>query len=263
MGILNTTPDSFSDGGRFDRLDRALIHADEMIREGASIIDVGGESTRPGAIPITVDEELERVIPVIEAIAARHDVVISIDSTKPAVMQAAVAAGANMINDVKALQTEGALAVAAATETALCLMHMRGEPGTMQLNPHYLNVTREVARFLRSRVDACDDAGIARDRICIDPGFGFGKSVEHNLSLLNSLAELRVDGAAMLVGLSRKRMIESLLGLKTDDRAVASATLALLAVQGGANIVRVHDVRATVHAIRTYEAVALSRTTSG
>ena len=237
MGVLNVTPDSFSDGGRFIGRDAALRHAGTMIAAGAAIIDIGGESTRPGATPVSVAEELGRVIPVLEAIAAEYDVVISVDTSTAEVMREAAAAGAGLINDVRALQRPGAMQAAAATGLAVCLMHMQGEPGTMQQAPAYQDVVAEVRQFLRNRVDACISAGIQRDLLLIDPGFGFGKNDAQNMALLAGLPQLAEDGP-VLAGLSRKSMIGRLLGRPVEDRLIGSVTLALLAAQRGARILR-------------------------
>ncbi len=255
MGVLNVTPDSFSDGGAFLARERAVAHAVEMVADGADIIDVGGESTRPGATPVSVAEELARVIPVIEALRTAVPVPISIDTAKPEVMRAAVAAGAGLINDVTALRQPQALAVAAQLQVPVCLMHMQGEPRTMQNDPHYRDVLTEVRAFLQARIEACVAVGIPRTRLLIDPGFGFGKTLAHNVTLLRRLPELATLGVPILVGLSRKSMIGKALGLSVEERLHASVALALLAVQNGARIVRVHDVRATRDAIRMYEAV--------
>jgi len=255
MGILNVTPDSFSDGGHFLSPVAAVGQARAMRAEGADIIDVGGESTRPGAQPVSLEEELDRVIPVIERVASELDCPISIDTTKPAVMRAAVAAGAGMVNDVNALREAGALETVARLGVPVCLMHLRGEPRTMQANPVYKDVVADVREFLVDRQQACLAAGIARDNIIIDPGFGFGKTVTHNLDLLRHLAAFKVLDSPIMVGLSRKSMIGKLLGIPVDRRAHASVTLALLAVQQGATLVRVHDVGPTCQAIRMYEAV--------
>jgi dihydropteroate synthase len=255
MGVLNVTPDSFSDGGNFLPRERALGHARAMVAEGADIIDIGGESTRPGAKPVSVQEELDRVIPVIEALREEVAVPLSIDTSKPEVMRAAVAAGAGFINDVYALRAPGALETAAGLNVPVCLMHMQGEPRTMQENPQYRDVVADVREFLFERVAAAEAAGIARDRIVVDPGFGFGKSVEHNLQLLRGLNALAALGIPVLAGLSRKSMIGKLLGLPVERRLHASLALALLAVQNGANIVRVHDVGPTVEALRMYRVV--------
>ena len=254
MGVLNVTPDSFSDGGRFIGRDAALKHAGAMIAAGAAIIDIGGESTRPGAAPVSIDEELDRVIPVVEAIAAEYDVVISVDTSTPEVMRDSAARGAGLINDVRALQRPGALSAAAATGLAVCLMHMQGEPGTMQQAPAYRDVVADVRQFLRSRMDACVAAGIRRDLLLLDPGFGFGKNDAHNLALLAALPQLAEDGP-VLAGLSRKSMIGRLLGRPVEDRLVGSVTLALLAAQRGARILRVHDVAETVDALRLLKAL--------
>jgi dihydropteroate synthase len=255
MGILNITPDSFSDGGVFFDRAQALAHAERMVAEGADILDVGGESTRPGAQAVPVEEELERVVPVIEALRARVPVPISIDTSKPEVMRAAVAAGAGLINDVRALRAEGAPAAAAALAVPVCLMHMQGEPRSMQDNPQYGDVVAEVRDFLAQRIAAAEAAGIARHRIVIDPGFGFGKTVAHNLQLLRGLDSFAQLGVPVLAGLSRKSLIGKLLDLPVERRVSASVALALLAVQNGARIVRVHDVGPTIEAIRMWEAV--------
>ncbi len=255
MGVLNITPDSFSDGGDFFSLDQAVERARRMVEDGAAIIDIGGESTRPGAAEVPLDEELRRVIPVIEALRPSLTVPISIDTRKPEIMRAAVTAGAGLINDVNALQAAGALEAAADLEVPVCLMHMRGSPETMQDKPVYRNVVEEVGDFLAARADACMAAGIARERILLDPGFGFGKTVEHNLQLLRHLDRLVAWGFPLLVGLSRKSLIGKLLGLPVDQRLVPSIALAVLAVWQGAAIVRAHDVRATREAIQMCQAV--------
>jgi dihydropteroate synthase len=250
MGVLNVTPDSFSDGGRFAQRDAALAHARRMIAEGAVIIDIGGESTRPGADPASVDQELARVIPVIEALRAESRVLISIDTSKPEVMKAAVHAGANIINDVRALSEAGALEAAAETGAGLCLMHMQGEPRTMQAAPHYEHVVDEVSAFLAARMRSCRDAGVDPARVAIDPGFGFGKTVAHNLELLKQLRRLDILGAPLVVGLSRKSMLATLTARAVDDRIAGSVALAAIAVLNGARIVRAHDVAATLDAVR-------------
>jgi len=255
MGVLNITPDSFSDGGDFFSLEKALAHAHRMVAEGAAVIDVGGESTRPGAQAIPVEEELQRVIPVIEAISGSLSVPVSIDTRKPEVMQAAVAAGAGLINDVSALQAEGALQVAAQLEVPVCLMHMQGTPRTMQAEPVYLDVVGEVTGFLQARAEACIAAGIPGERILLDPGFGFGKTVEHNLKLLKHLDRLTEQGYPVLVGLSRKSLIGKVLDLPIDKRLYPGVALAVLAVWQGASLVRCHDVRETREAIRMCAAV--------
>ena len=255
MAVLNITPDSFSDGGRFVGLDAALVQAERLIADGADVLDVGGESTRPGAESVSVDAEIARVVPVIEAIAARFDVPISIDTSKPEVMCAAVAAGAGLVNDVNALRAEGALDAVAELKVSVCLMHMQGEPRTMQDAPHYDDAVGEVKRFLADRVLACRMAGIDPKRVVIDPGFGFGKSLEHNLALLAQLGQFANIEAPLLVGLSRKRMIGAITGRELDQREVGSAAAALLAVERGARIVRVHDVAITRDALAMYEAL--------
>jgi dihydropteroate synthase len=260
MGVLNVTPDSFSDGGRFLGVDAALAQAERMAAEGAVIVDVGGESSRPGAAPVPVQGELDRVIPVIEAIRARIDVAISVDTAKPEVMRAAVAAGAAMINDIGALRAEGALAEAARHDVAVCLMHMQGEPRTMQENPEYRDVTAEVAAFLAGRAEACVAAGIARERITVDPGFGFGKTAAHNLTLLAGLASLLRLELPLTVGLSRKSTLGALTGRPVDDRVPAGIAAAVLAVERGAHIVRTHDVGPTIDALAILGAVMQNRT---
>ena len=255
MGVLNVTPDSFFDGGRFISRDSALRYAEEMVDSGADIIDVGGESTRPGAQPVEAQQELDRVIPIIEALHDSVDIPISIDTSKPEVMREAVTAGAGLINDVFALRANGALPAAAATGVPVCVMHMQGEPRTMQQNPYYEAVVPEVMGFLSARLEACVHAGIPREKVIVDPGFGFGKTVTHNLTLLRNLTELTTLGVPVLVGLSRKRMIGELLGLPVDERAAASVTLVLKAVENGANIVRVHDVKMTRDAVRLMEII--------
>ncbi len=255
MGILNVTPDSFSDGGFYFDHTLAVARAVHMVKEGADIIDVGGESTRPGAQPVSAEEEIERVVPVIERLAWEVSVPLSVDTSKPEVMRAAVAAGAGFINDVRALRVPEALETAAALGVPVCLMHMQGEPRTMQDNPQYRDVVAEVRDFLATRIAVAEAAGIPRERILIDPGFGFGKTVSHNLELLRGLSALSALGVPVLVGLSRKSMIGKLLGLPVERRVHASVALALLAVQNGARVVRVHDVAPTVEAIRMWEAV--------
>jgi len=255
MGVLNVTPDSFSDGGRFNTADRAVEHGIRLAAEGAAIIDVGGESTRPGAAPVNVDEELRRVIPVIERLRAATSVVISIDTQKPEVMRAAADAGAGLINDVRALRNPGALEAVASTSCAVCLMHMQGEPGTMQLHPTYSDVVSDIKVFLAERVQACRSVGISDERIVLDPGFGFGKTAAHNLELLRRLSDVTTDGLPILAGLSRKSMIAKLLGDPARDRLPASVALAVIATMHGARIVRVHDVAATVDAMKMVAAV--------
>ena len=255
MGILNITPDSFSDGGVFLSRENALAHARRMTEEGADIIDVGGESTRPGAQPVSAQEEMDRVIPVIEALHKKISLPISIDTSKPEVMRAAVAAGAGFINDVRALRDEGALAAAASLHVPVCLMHMQGEPRRMQENPRYRDVVADIGDFLRARLQAAQAAGIPAQRLVIDPGFGFGKTLEHNLELLRGLKKLQSLGAPILVGLSRKSLIGKALGLPVEGRLHSSVALALMAVQNSARLVRVHDVGPTVEALRMWSVV--------
>ena len=255
MGVLNVTPDSFSDGGRFREMEAALRQAERMVSEGAAIIDVGGESTRPGAAQVAEQAEVERVIPVIEAVASRFDVLVSVDTSKAGVMREAVGRGAAMINDVYALRREGALEEAAGLGVAVCLMHMQGEPRTMQENPQYEDVTGEVATFLAERVAACEAGGLPRERIVIDPGFGFGKTERHNVRLLAELTRLERLELPILVGLSRKRTLGSLTGRDVDERMPAGLAAAVLAVERGANIVRTHDVGPTVDALAVATAI--------
>jgi dihydropteroate synthase len=255
MGILNVTPDSFSDGNRYSSVDAALERAKVIAAEGAAIIDVGGESTRPGAAAVEEAVEIARVVPVIEGIAAASDIAISIDTSKPAVMAAAVAAGACIVNDVYALRAPGARAWAAISEVGVCLMHMQGEPRTMQDNPRYGDVAAEVCEFLARERDACIEAGIAREAIVVDPGIGFGKGLAHNLTLLNELSRFAALGAPLLVGLSRKSFIGRILGRGVDERLYGGLGLAALAVMKGARIVRTHDVAATRDTIGMVSAV--------
>jgi dihydropteroate synthase len=255
MGILNVTPDSFSDGGRYAALDLALEHAAGMIADGAAIIDVGGESSRPGALPVESSLEIERVVPVIEGIAAASDIAISIDTTKPAVMAAAIAAGACIINDIHALRTPEARAMAAATQAGVCLMHLQGEPRTMQDSPHYNDVVAEVIAFLRRRRQACIDAGVASAAIAIDPGIGFGKTLEHNLTLLKQLPRFAALDAPLMIGVSRKRILGEILGKPLGERLYGGLGLAALAASYGARIIRTHDVGATRDAILSVSAV--------
>jgi dihydropteroate synthase len=263
MGILNVTPDSFSDGGRFASLPAAIERAERMAAAGASIIDVGGESTRPGALEVDAAEELRRVIPVIERLAATLDLPVSVDTRKAEVMRVAIEAGASMVNDVSALGGPGALDCVAGTDVGVCLMHMQGEPRTMQQSPDYADVVAEVRDFLRAQVARCIAAGIVPARIAVDPGFGFGKTLAHNLTLLRGLPQLAADGRPVLVGLSRKRMIGELTGRPEDDRLAGSLALATLAAQNGARIVRAHDVGATVAALRVVAAVDADRGIAG
>lgn len=255
MGVLNVTPDSFSDGGRFAGRDAAVRHAEVMANAGAAVIDIGGESTRPGADAVTEQQELDRVIPVVEAVRSCVDLPVSIDTSKPGVMRAAAAAGAALINDVRALREPGALDAVAASGVPVCLMHMRGQPRTMQASPHYEDVTAEVQRFLRERLATCAGAGIGRERLLIDPGFGFGKTVRHNVELLANLRQLAAIGPPLLVGLSRKSSLGVLTGREVDERLPASLAAAVVAVVHGASIVRAHDVAETVDAIKIVAAV--------
>ncbi|MDH4611631.1 dihydropteroate synthase [Pseudomonas sp. BN102] len=255
MGILNVTPDSFSDGGRFSGRDAALRHAAEMVAAGATLIDVGGESTRPGARAVSPAEELERVAPVVEAIARELDVVISLDTSTPAVMREGARLGAGMINDVRALRRDGALDAAADSGLPVCLMHMLGEPGNMQQDPRYGNVVREVRDFLAERMQACETAGIPAERVILDPGFGFAKTLAHNLSLFKHMEALHELGRPLLVGVSRKSMIGQALGREVHQRLYGSLALAALAVAKGACILRVHDVAETVDTVRMVAAV--------
>lgn len=260
MAVLNVTPDSFSDGGDFYRngqLDSelAFCRARQMVAEGAAIIDVGGESTRPGADQVSVEEEIERVLPVVEKISSELDVVISVDTSSPELMLEAAKAGAGLINDVRALARGRAVELVAQSGLAVCLMHMQGQPSTMQTAPTYSSVVEEVGDFLLSRVNACEEAGIDKSKILVDPGFGFGKSLEHNLSLLNALHSFTELAAGVLVGMSRKSIIPAVLGSDVEDRLPASLALAVMAVERGANIVRVHDVSATRDAIEMVAAV--------
>lgn len=249
MGILNVTPDSFSDGGQFLAQDSALAQAKQMIADGVGIIDVGGESTRPGAKIVPVEEEISRVVPVIEAIQSEIDIPISIDTSKPDVMRAAIAAGAGLINDVQALRVEGALQAAVELDVPICLMHAQGTPQTMQNDPHYDDVVVEVTDFLLERVASCEQAGIDRDKLILDPGFGFGKRARHNLRLMKHLDKLVKQGLPVLVGVSRKSIIGEMLKVSVDERLYGSLSLASIAVWQGAKLIRTHDVRATVQAV--------------
>lgn len=254
MGIVNVTPDSFSDGGRHLLRDAAIAHAQRLIAEGADILDIGGESTRPGAQNISVQQELDRVLPVIEGL--RHCAVpLSIDTCKAEVMRAALAAGVHMVNDINALQQAEALQAVVASDAAVCLMHKQGQPQTMQIEPHYENVLTEVMDFLHARVAVLESAGVARNRIVVDPGFGFGKTLAHNLSLLQNLQKFSALGVPLLAGLSRKSMLGALTGQDVNNRLSASVAAAIIAVQKGASIVRVHDVRATCDALKIWQSV--------
>lgn len=256
MGILNVTPDSFSDGGRYLDCDAAVRQALRLCEEGAGIIDIGAESTRPGAAPVSVQEELDRLLPVLERLVREVDVVISLDTSTPAVMEEGVARGAGFLNDVRALRREGALAAAATTGLPVCLMHMQGEPGTMQQQPRYADVVEDVQAFFRARIADCAAAGMGPERIVIDPGFGFGKTLEHNLRLLRGLGEFRGMGYPVLAGLSRKSMLGAVLGgAPVEQRLFASVSAAAIAVLNGAAIVRVHDVKATCDAVAVASAL--------
>ncbi|MGV9711860.1 dihydropteroate synthase [Gordonia sp. NPDC003424] len=258
-GIVNVTPDSFSDGGRHLRPREAVRHARQLVAEGAEMLDIGGESTRPGAVAPTPGEEYDRVIPVIEAVRNSLDVPISVDTSHPDIMRAAVDAGGTMVNDVRALREPGALETAAELRVPVCLMHMRGGPRTMQDRPEYVDVVDEVRRFLIDRVTTCCDAGIPSEHLVVDPGFGFGKTLAHNLELLRSLHRFADIGLPVMVGLSRKGMLGAITGRDTGDRVVASATAAMIAARGGASILRVHDVAATVDAIAVGRAAGTIR----
>lgn len=249
MGILNVTPDSFSDGGKFKQFDSALLQVEQMLKDGATIIDIGGESTRPGAAEVSVDEELSRVIPVIDAIKARFDTIISVDTSKSEVMSAAASAGAGMINDVRALQNDGCLDVMTINDLPICLMHMQGMPRTMQANPQYDNVTSDIIDFIAKRIRVCTEKGIEKHRLLVDPGFGFGKTLMQNYQLLNQLSAFKALELPILVGISRKSMIGNLLDADVENRLAGSLAAALYSVQQGAKIIRVHDVKETVDAL--------------
>jgi dihydropteroate synthase len=258
MGILNVTPDSFSDGGRFATFNDALARGLTMVEEGVGIIDVGGESTRPGAREVPEDEEIRRVVPLVEALVARTDIPVSVDTSKPGVMRAALSAGATFINDVRALREKGALEAAADSAAAICLMHMQGEPRTMQLEPSYTDVLIEVRQFLQERIAACVAAGISTDRLALDPGIGFGKRIEHNVKLLASLPELLELRRPLLIGVSRKSMFATLLGRAVNERLPGSLAVAAASVLAGASIVRTHDVAETVDAVKIAAALKAS-----
>ncbi len=254
MGILNVTPDSFSDGGQYSSYELACQHADDMVAQGAGMIDIGGESTRPGAAEVSLADELARVIPLVKYVAAHHDVWISVDTSKPEVMRQAVAAGAHLINDVRALMEPGALQAAAELQVPICLMHMQGEPKSMQFAPTYHNVIEEVSAFLTERIEACLRAGIPRELLILDPGFGFGKSLEHNYELLAKLDCFAQFDLPILIGLSRKSMIGNLLAKPTSERLAGSLAGAMIAAQKGAHIIRVHDVTETVDMLKVLQA---------
>lgn len=256
MGVMNVTPDSFSDGGRLNSLDKALAHADQLIAEGADILDVGGESTRPGAQPVGLAEELDRVIPVIQKLKTEFNIKVSVDTSKAEVMQEAITVGVDMFNDVTALSDPGSLGVVANSQLPICVMHMQGEPRTMQANPYYQNVVLEVSQFLSNIAEKCEVAGVRPENIILDPGLGFGKELEHNLRLLASVSDLCKLGYPVLIGGSRKSMLGQLLNRPVNERMPASVALAAQAALNGATIVRVHDVQATYDAVRLVEAVA-------
>lgn len=258
MGILNVTPDSFSDGGRFTERDAALRQAERMLADGAAIIDVGGESTRPGAAPVSEQQELDRVVPVVEALTSELDALVSVDTSTAAVIRGAAAAGAGMINDVRALRRSGAQDAAAASGLPVCLMHMQGEPGNMQDDPRYQDVTAEVVDFLRQRIAACGQVGIPRERLLVDPGFGFAKTVAHNLTLMYEMAALQELALPILIGISRKSLFGKLLGRDVNERLPASLAAAVMCVERGAMIVRAHDVKETVDVVRFAHAVRQS-----
>ena len=257
MGIVNVTPDSFSDGGQFSATNLATEHALKLVEEGAAILDIGGESTRPNATPVDLQEELDRVIPVIEALVSQVNIPISIDTYKPQVMQAAINAGASIVNDVRALQEDGALQVVSKSNAGVCLMHMQGTPQTMQDNPQYDHVVNDVSDFLAVRLQACIDAGIAKNRILLDPGFGFGKTRAHNIALIRQLENFAVLGQPLLVGLSRKSVLGQMTGNDVDARLYASIAASVIAAQKGAKILRVHDVKAMVEALKVVSAIQI------
>ncbi|MBX9482187.1 dihydropteroate synthase [Yersinia enterocolitica] len=254
MGILNVTPDSFSDGGRHNHLDKALQHAERMLSAGATLIDIGGESTRPGATEVSEQEELDRVVPVVEALAKRFDVWLSVDTSKAAVITESARAGAHLINDIRSLQEPGALEAAAKTGLPVCLMHMQGQPQSMQQSPHYDDLMADVNQFFKHHIDRCIAAGIAKSKLLLDPGFGFGKNLAHNYQLLARLAELHHFELPLLVGMSRKSMVGQLLNVPPQQRVIGSVACAVIAAMQGAQIVRVHDVKETVEAMRVVEA---------
>ncbi len=254
MGIINVTPDSFSDGGRYNSVSAAISHVNQMVNHGATMIDIGGESTRPGASEVSVAEELQRVIPVVEAIAQRFEVWISVDTSKAEVIEASATAGAHLINDVRALQEPGALQAAAKSQLPVCLMHMQGRPASMQHRPDYTDLFQEIDTFLAERIMQCQNAGITSDKLILDPGFGFGKSVQHNYQLLSRLAHFSHFNLPLMVGMSRKSMIGQLLNVGPKDRMSGSLACAVIAAMKGARIIRVHDVKETVEAMRIVEA---------
>jgi dihydropteroate synthase len=255
MGVVNVTPDSFSDGGSFLSAEAAVAHGVRLVEEGAALVDIGGESTRPGAAPVSVEEELRRVLPVVEGLSkAVPQAIVSVDTSKPEVIRQAVAAGAGLINDVRALGEPGALEALVASDCAVCLMHMQGDPQTMQRSPRYVDVVKEVKAYLQERVQRCRAAGVSADRILVDPGFGFGKTLEHNLELLRHLKDSSPEGLPLLVGLSRKSIVGTLTGRAAADRVYGSVALAVMAALNGALMVRAHDVAATVDALKIVSA---------
>lgn len=254
MGILNVTPDSFSDGGRYSQIDSALRHANEMIQAGATIIDIGGESTRPGAADVSVDEELDRVIPIAEAIAKNFEIWVSVDTSKPEVMRESNRVGVHLINDIRALQEPGAIEAALETGLPVCLMHMQGMPRNMQHEPRYQDIVAEVDEFFSHHIERCVNTGIDKNKILLDPGFGFGKNLKHNYQLLSHLSEFHHFGLPLLVGMSRKSMIGQLLNAPPEQRVIGSVTCAVIAAMQGAQIIRVHDVKETAEAMRVVEA---------
>ncbi len=261
MGILNMTPDSFSDGGCYNQMNRALLHVQAMISAGATIIDVGGESTKPGSVGISEDEEIERVIPVIRALLQRFEVFVSVDTSKPGVMREAALAGAHLINDIRSLQEPGALSAASESNLPVCLMHMQGQPITMQKTPHYGNLIADINMFFKHHIKRCHDAGIQNKRLLLDPGFGFGKNLVHNYRILARLSEFHRFGLPLIVGMSRKSMIGQVLNVPNNERVIGSVACAVIAAMKGAHIIRVHDVKETVEAMRVVEATRLAKKT--
>ncbi len=259
MGILNVTPDSFSDGGRYTERDAALRQAEQMLRDGAAILDVGGESTRPGAAAVSEQEELDRVVPIVEALSNELDALVSVDTSTAAVIRDSAEVGAGLINDVRSLRRPGAMQAAAASQLPVCLMHMQGEPGSMQDNPHYDDVTAEVMAFLRERIAACERAGMTRERLLVDPGFGFAKTVSHNLQLMQEMTELQALALPVLIGVSRKSLFGKVLGRDVSERLSGSLAAAVMCVERGAMIVRAHDVKETVDVVRFAHAVRESQ----
>ena len=260
MGILNVTPDSFSDGGKFNSFNNALKQVESMITDGVDIIDIGGESTRPGAIDVNVQDEMSRVIPLLKAIKSRFDISVSIDTSKAEVMSEAITYGADIINDVRALQNQGCIDVVAQSEVAVCLMHMQGMPRSMQENPQYNHIINDILNFFKERIHCCEQKGIKKNRLVLDPGFGFGKTLAHNYEVLAQFSQFRTLGLPVLAGISRKSMIGNLLNREVDQRLAGSLTAGIVAIQQGAEIIRVHDVQETVDAVKTLKAVAQYKT---